>query len=241
MSPIFILPPNSLLLFHTPIRTSSFTPHLPMPMSTTLVMSLNLLSPLPVPNTSPATSFISHIPIIPISLLSNTLRPPFISRSPIPCPPMCMQFMHTIPHYPPQAFSCNVQLAHACSLPRSLPYLAASACHGEDRWCNPHTVFPSAFLSRALTHTGSGTMATKRLKELLETRKPSAHENSSITNGNETNGQSNEWSLQRQLGYELEVMVNMQNKWVCGESDRYIWIKKWDGGEGVKILQRTWK
>ena len=55
-------------------------------------------------------------------------------------------------------------------------------------------------------------MAAKRLKELLETHKPSAHENSSITNGNETNGQSNEKSLQRRLGYELEVMVNMQNK-----------------------------
>ncbi|WKA01759.1 hypothetical protein VitviT2T_020024 [Vitis vinifera] len=42
-------------------------------------------------------------------------------------------------------------------------------------------------------------MAAKRLKELLETHKPSAHENSSITNGNETNGQSNEKSLQRRL------------------------------------------
>ena len=121
-SPIFILPPNSLLLFYTPMCTSNFTPHLPMATSTTLVMSPNLLSPLSscpllVPNTPPATSFISYIPIISISLLSNTLRPPFISRSPIPCPPMCMQFMHTIPHYPPQAFSCNVQPAHACSLP----------------------------------------------------------------------------------------------------------------------------
>ena len=55
-------------------------------------------------------------------------------------------------------------------------------------------------------------MATKRLKELLETRKPSAHENSSITNESETNGQSNERSLQHRLGYKLEVMVNMQNK-----------------------------
>ena len=43
-SPIFILPPNPLLLFYTPMCTSNFTPHLPMATSTTLVMSLNLLS-----------------------------------------------------------------------------------------------------------------------------------------------------------------------------------------------------
>ena len=55
-------------------------------------------------------------------------------------------------------------------------------------------------------------MATKRLKELLETHKPLAHESSSITNRNETNGQNNERSLQRRLGYKLEVMGNMQNK-----------------------------
>ena len=79
-------------------------------------------------------------------------------------------------------------------------------------------------------------MAAKRLKEFLETRKHLAHENSSITNGNETNGQSNEKSLQRRLGYELEVMVNMQKKWVCGESDRYICIEKmgwWCGCDNI--------
>ncbi|WKA01734.1 hypothetical protein VitviT2T_020001 [Vitis vinifera] len=118
------------------------------------------------------------------------------------------------------------QPAHACCLPWCLPYSAASACHGKDRGCNPHTVFPSSILSRARTHTGSATMAAKRLKELLETHKPSAHENSSITNGNETNGQSNEKSLQRRLGYELEVMVNMQNKngFVVGVIDIHAWL-----------------
>ena len=119
-----------------------------------------------------------------------------------------------------------MQPAYACCLPRCLPYSTASACHGKDGGCNPHTVFPSAILSRARTHTGSAAMAAKRLKELLETHKPSAHENSSITNGNETNGQSNEKSLQRRLGYELEVMVNMQNKngFVVGMIDIHAWL-----------------
>ncbi|KAL6317774.1 hypothetical protein AAG906_030528 [Vitis piasezkii] len=57
--------------------------------------------------------------------------------------------------------------------------------------------------------TEEAAMATKRLKELLEARKSSARENSGITNGNGTNGQSNEKSLQRWLDHELEVMVNV--------------------------------
>ncbi|KAJ0085899.1 hypothetical protein Patl1_08905 [Pistacia atlantica] len=57
--------------------------------------------------------------------------------------------------------------------------------------------------------TEEAAMATKRLKELLESRKPSARDNSIITNGNGTNGLSNEKSLQRWLDHELEVMVNV--------------------------------
>ncbi|KAH9758156.1 kinesin-like protein KIN-4A [Citrus sinensis] len=57
--------------------------------------------------------------------------------------------------------------------------------------------------------TEEAAMATKRLKELLESRKSSARENSAVTNGNLTNGQSNEKSFQRWLDHELEVMVNV--------------------------------
>ncbi|KAK9271250.1 hypothetical protein L1049_026840 [Liquidambar formosana] len=57
--------------------------------------------------------------------------------------------------------------------------------------------------------TEEAAMATKRLKELLEARKSSARDNSVIANGNGTNGQSNEKSLQRWLDHELEVMVNV--------------------------------
>ncbi|XP_044510092.1 kinesin-like protein KIN-4A isoform X2 [Mangifera indica] len=57
--------------------------------------------------------------------------------------------------------------------------------------------------------TEEAAMATKRLKELLESRKSSARDNSAISNGNGTNGLSNEKSLQRWLDHELEVMVNV--------------------------------
>ncbi|KAJ4825630.1 Kinesin-like protein KIN-4A [Turnera subulata] len=57
--------------------------------------------------------------------------------------------------------------------------------------------------------TEEAAMATKRLKELLEARKSSSRENSAVPNGNGTNGQSNEKSLQRWLDHELEVMVNV--------------------------------
>ncbi|XP_022772889.1 kinesin-like protein KIN-4A [Durio zibethinus] len=57
--------------------------------------------------------------------------------------------------------------------------------------------------------TEEATMATKRLKELLEARKSSARDNSAIANGNGTNGQTNEKALQRWLDHELEVMVNV--------------------------------
>ncbi|KAL8487529.1 hypothetical protein ACS0TY_024002 [Phlomoides rotata] len=57
--------------------------------------------------------------------------------------------------------------------------------------------------------TEEAAVATKRLKELLEARKPSARENSVSSNGNGVNGQSNEKSLQRWLDHELEVMVNV--------------------------------
>ncbi|EXB56498.1 Chromosome-associated kinesin KIF4A [Morus notabilis] len=57
--------------------------------------------------------------------------------------------------------------------------------------------------------TEEAAMATKRLKELLEARKSSARDSSVVVNGNGTNGQSNEKSLQRWLDHELEVMVNV--------------------------------
>lgn len=57
--------------------------------------------------------------------------------------------------------------------------------------------------------TEEAAMATKRLKELLEARKSSTRDNSVISNGNGTNGQTNEKSLQRWLDHELEVMVNV--------------------------------
>ncbi|XP_015884329.3 kinesin-like protein KIN-4A isoform X2 [Ziziphus jujuba] len=57
--------------------------------------------------------------------------------------------------------------------------------------------------------TEEAAMATKRLKELLEARKSSARDNSVVANGNGTNGQSNDKSLQRWLDHELEVMVNV--------------------------------
>ncbi|XP_039049950.1 kinesin-like protein KIN-4A isoform X1 [Hibiscus syriacus] len=57
--------------------------------------------------------------------------------------------------------------------------------------------------------TEEAAMATKRLKELLEARKSSVRDNSTIANGNGTNGQTNEKALQRWLNHELEVMVNV--------------------------------
>ncbi|KAA8528505.1 hypothetical protein F0562_035860 [Nyssa sinensis] len=66
--------------------------------------------------------------------------------------------------------------------------------------------------------TEEAAMATKRLKELLEARKSSAHDNSVISNGNGANGQSNEKSLQRWLDHELEVMVNVHE--VCYEYEK---------------------
>ncbi|KAG2666298.1 hypothetical protein I3760_15G051800 [Carya illinoinensis] len=58
--------------------------------------------------------------------------------------------------------------------------------------------------------TEEAAVATKRLKELLEARKSSARDSSVVTNGNGTNGQSNEKALQRWVDHELEVMVNVQ-------------------------------
>ncbi|KAK2445627.1 kinesin protein KIN-4A [Trifolium repens] len=56
--------------------------------------------------------------------------------------------------------------------------------------------------------TEEAAMATKRLKELLEARKNSSCRDTLVaTNGNGSNGQSNEKSLQRWLDHELEVMV----------------------------------
>ncbi|XP_071712152.1 kinesin-like protein KIN-4A [Rutidosis leptorrhynchoides] len=56
--------------------------------------------------------------------------------------------------------------------------------------------------------TEEAAMATKRLKELLEARK-SNRDISVPSNGNGTNVQSNEKSLQRWLDHEVEVMVNI--------------------------------
>ncbi|XP_077211585.1 kinesin-like protein KIN-4A isoform X2 [Tasmannia lanceolata] len=57
--------------------------------------------------------------------------------------------------------------------------------------------------------TEEASMATKRLKELLEARKSSACDCPVTTNGNTIGGQSNEKSLQRWLDLELDVMVNV--------------------------------
>ncbi|KAK8673137.1 hypothetical protein V6N13_111491 [Hibiscus sabdariffa] len=58
--------------------------------------------------------------------------------------------------------------------------------------------------------TEEATMATKRLKELLEARKSSIRDNSVHHNGHAPNGQSNEKSVQRWLDHEIEVMVNVR-------------------------------
>ncbi|XVE82831.1 hypothetical protein DITRI_Ditri16bG0037200 [Diplodiscus trichospermus] len=58
--------------------------------------------------------------------------------------------------------------------------------------------------------TEEAAVATKRLKELLETRKSSVRDNSVNHNGHTPNGQSNEKSVQRWLDHELEVMVNVR-------------------------------
>ncbi|KAL4179730.1 hypothetical protein AMTRI_Chr13g121520 [Amborella trichopoda] len=59
--------------------------------------------------------------------------------------------------------------------------------------------------------TEEAAMATKRLKELLETRKSSPRDTGVAGGGNVSPGQSqsNEKSLQRWLDHELEVMVNV--------------------------------
>jgi kinesin family protein 4/21/27 len=59
--------------------------------------------------------------------------------------------------------------------------------------------------------TEEAAMATKRLKELLEARKSSPRDNSVVSNGNGngSNGQSNEKSLQRWIDHEVEVMVKV--------------------------------
>ncbi|CAN1274174.1 Kinesin-like protein KIN-4A [Linum perenne] len=57
--------------------------------------------------------------------------------------------------------------------------------------------------------TEEAAAATRRLKELLESRKSSPRDNTGLVNGHVTNGQSNEKSLQRWLEHELEVMVNV--------------------------------
>ncbi|CAL9129096.1 unnamed protein product [Musa textilis] len=57
--------------------------------------------------------------------------------------------------------------------------------------------------------TEEAAMATKKLKELLETQKSSARDNSVISNGHLPSGQLNEKSLHRWLDHELEVMVHV--------------------------------
>ncbi|CAL9042546.1 unnamed protein product [Musa banksii] len=57
--------------------------------------------------------------------------------------------------------------------------------------------------------TEEAAMATKKLKELLETQKSSARDNSVISNGHLPGGQLNEKSLHRWLDHELEVMVHV--------------------------------
>eukprot|EP01018_Ginkgo_biloba_P022477 Gb_12250 [translate_table: standard] len=57
--------------------------------------------------------------------------------------------------------------------------------------------------------TEEAATATKRLKELLETRKSSSRESSGAANGNGSVIQSNEKALQRWLEHELEVTVHV--------------------------------
>ncbi|CAJ1942867.1 unnamed protein product [Sphenostylis stenocarpa] len=57
--------------------------------------------------------------------------------------------------------------------------------------------------------TEEATMATKRLKELLEARKSSPRDNSVYSNGHLHQGLVNEKSLQKWLDQELEVMVHV--------------------------------
>ncbi|XP_062155426.1 kinesin-like protein KIN-4A [Alnus glutinosa] len=57
--------------------------------------------------------------------------------------------------------------------------------------------------------TEEAAMATRRLKELLEARKPAARDLLVTYNGHTLTGQGNEKYLQRWLDHELEVMVNM--------------------------------
>ncbi|KAK7263173.1 hypothetical protein RJT34_30758 [Clitoria ternatea] len=57
--------------------------------------------------------------------------------------------------------------------------------------------------------TEEATMATKRLKELLEARKSSSRDNSVYSNGHLQPGLVNEKSLQKWLDQELEVMVHV--------------------------------
>ncbi|XP_071724026.1 kinesin-like protein KIN-4A [Rutidosis leptorrhynchoides] len=57
--------------------------------------------------------------------------------------------------------------------------------------------------------TEEAASATKRLKELLEARKPSACDNSVHSNGYTPTVQSNEKALQKWLDHELEVVVNV--------------------------------
>ncbi|KAH1082334.1 hypothetical protein J1N35_022095 [Gossypium stocksii] len=58
--------------------------------------------------------------------------------------------------------------------------------------------------------TEEATIATKRLKELLEAHKCSVRDNSVNHNGHTPNGQSNEKSLQKWVDHELEVMVKVR-------------------------------
>ncbi|KAK4770986.1 hypothetical protein SAY87_031518 [Trapa incisa] len=57
--------------------------------------------------------------------------------------------------------------------------------------------------------TEEASMATKRLKELLEARKSNMRDTSVMSNGSGINAQSNEKSLQKWLDHDLEVMVNV--------------------------------
>ncbi|KMZ68995.1 Kinesin-like protein [Zostera marina] len=57
--------------------------------------------------------------------------------------------------------------------------------------------------------TEEAAMATKRLKDLLEARKPSGRESGASMNGNYLSIQGNDKSLQRWIDHELEVMVNV--------------------------------
>ncbi|XP_027345232.1 kinesin-like protein KIN-4A isoform X2 [Abrus precatorius] len=93
--------------------------------------------------------------------------------------------------------------------------------------------------------TEEATMATKRLKELLEARKSSPRDNSVYSNGHLQPGLVNEKSLQRWLDQELEVMLHVhevraehdkQNQVQAALEEELAFLKQDQFSDGQSIL-----